>query len=330
MDNQKHHRHSFFWPILLIGVGLIWLLVNLGIIAPFSVGTILQFWPILLIVFGLDILFCRSYAWVGSVVGILAVGGLVAYLILSPQTVTQITPQSLQENFTAPAGETSTVTYNLETASEPVSIYALDANSDQLIEANLTHQGRVNFSVTGTTDKMVSLSETSDPSNWFTWTLTNANLKWNVGLAAGLPADVKLSGGSGSIEADLSGMKLQTLTADLGSGSSNFTLPQSDTEISAIVNSGSGSVNINLPEKTDITLRLQSGSGSLNISLPADTGVKVEVMDSGSGSLSLPSSLNQLSGDRNAGTWQSEGYAQAAAKITIKILDRGSGSISIN
>jgi hypothetical protein len=330
MENPRHHRHSLFWPTLLVGVGLIWLLVNLGVIAPISVSSILQFWPILLIVFGLDILFSRSYAWVGNVVGILAVGGLVAYLILTPHAAAQISSQSQQENFTVPLEETSSVTYNLETASEPVAIYSLDAISEKLIDANITHVGKINFSAVGTTNKMVSLSETSDPSNWFTWALTSTEMKWNVGLAAGIPADIKINGGSGSINANLVGMKLQTLSADLGSGSSVFTFPQSDQEITANLNSGSGSVEISLPEKTDITLRLQSASGSLNITLPTGSAVQVEVMDSGSGGLSLPDSLSLISGDKDSGTWQSAGYAKATTKIEIKILDRGSGSIFIN
>jgi hypothetical protein len=125
-------------------------------------------------------------------------------------------------------------------------------------------------------------------------------------------------------------MKLQTLSADLGSGSSVFSFPQSDQEITANVNSGSGSVDISLPEKTDITLRLQSASGALNITLPTGSAVQVEVMDSGSGGLSLPDSLSLISGDKDSGTWQSAGYAKATTKIEIKNLDRGSGSISIN
>jgi hypothetical protein len=53
-------------------------------------------------------------------------------------------------------------------------------------------------------------------------------------------------------------------------------------------------------------------------------------MDSGSGSLSLPENLTRISGDQNAGTWQTSGYDLATKRIVIKILDRGSGSISIN
>lgn len=330
MDHPRNHYHSLFWPIILVGVGVIWLLVNLGVIAPISIGTVLQFWPILLIVLGLDILFGRQYAWVGGLVGILAIAGLVAYLVMAPASTAPASSQVLSENFSAPVGETVSVGYHFETASEPVNIHSLASGSDKLIDANLTHQGQINFNVSGTSNKIVNLSEITNPSDWFNWNLFNSNTKWDIGLASGIPADISLSGGSGSIDADLTGLKLQSLKADMGSGASNFTLPQSDQDMTLDLNSGSGSVNLSLPSSTNVTLQIQSGSGALNIALPANAAVRIEVMNGGSGSLNMPGTLVSTSGNSDSGTWQSAGYDQATERILIQILDRGSGSISIN
>lgn len=330
MDHPRNHHHSLFWPIILVGIGVIWLLVNLGVIAPISIGTVLQFWPILLIVLGLDILFGRQYAWVGGLAGILVVAGLVAYLVMAPASTTNTASQVLTENFSAPVSEAVSVSYRLETASEPVDIHSLASGSDQLIDANLTHQGQINFSVNGTSNKTVSLSEITNPSDWFAWNLFNSNMKWDIGLAAGIPADISLSGGSGSIHADLTGVKLQSLNADLGSGASDFSLPQSNQDMAFDLNSGSGSVNMSLPSSTNVTLKIQSGSGALNVALPANAAVRIEVMNGGSGSLNLPGTLIPTSGNSDSGTWQSAGYDQATERILIQILDRGSGSISIH
>jgi DUF4097 and DUF4098 domain-containing protein YvlB len=155
-------------------------------------------------------------------------------------------------------------------------------------------------------------------------------LKWNVGLTAKIPADIKLDGGSGSINADLEGVQVHSLSANLGSGSSTFQFSQSDQAQTIDVNSGSGSITMNLPNQTDVTLRLQSGSGSLDISIPKGTGVRVEVDNSGSGSLGFPESFIRISGSDQIGIWQSQGYDQTDHRILIKILDRGSGSISIH
>jgi len=328
MDNNRHNR-SFFWPTLLIGVGLVWLLVNLGIIAPFNVGALLQLWPLLLIVLGLDILLGRRFAWVGSLLGLLAVGGVVAFLILSPNK--NITTQTgiTTETFSAPVDQATLVNYNFETASEPVEIYSL-GKSNNLIDANLSHHGTIGFVDNGTTTRTIHIYEDNSNTDWFNWDFTFNQLKWNIGLNSEIPTNLILNGGSGSINADLSGIQLETLTADLGSGSSNFTLPQVESELVASVDSGSGSVNISLPAQTNLTLRLQSGSGSVNVSLPAGAAVRVDVMDTGSGSLHLPNGLDRVGGNDETGTWESAGYADAAVKILIQIVNQGSGSISIH
>lgn len=49
-------HHSFFWPLLLIVIGTLLLLNNMGVL-PWAVwDNIWRFWPLILILFGLEIL----------------------------------------------------------------------------------------------------------------------------------------------------------------------------------------------------------------------------------------------------------------------------------
>jgi len=50
-----------FWPLVLIGVGLMFLLGNYGLIQPVSFLSLLALWPVLLILLGLDIAFARRW-----------------------------------------------------------------------------------------------------------------------------------------------------------------------------------------------------------------------------------------------------------------------------
>lgn len=66
-----------FWPILLMGGGVILLLVNLGVLSTNGWSQLWQLWPLLLVAIGVDILFGRK-----SVLGAL-VGVLLALVVLA-------------------------------------------------------------------------------------------------------------------------------------------------------------------------------------------------------------------------------------------------------
>jgi hypothetical protein len=223
------------------------------------------------------------------------------------------------------------VNYYLETAADPVAINALPG-SDELINATIIHRGTMHFDVSGTTEKSVRLTESTTADSWLVWDLNFIEQKWKIGLNPELPADITLDGGSGSVSLGLDGLNLASLRASLGSGSSTITLPVSEAKYSVEIESGSGAVTIKLPGSTPVDLTIESGSGSVNISVPAGAALRVETLDDGSGSFNIPDGLKRATSTSagSLGAWQTEGYDQAAVKISIIIRSRGSGSINIH
>lgn len=331
MDNPRR-VHSLFWPILLVGVGITWLLINLGIIQAFNIGQLLRLWPVLLIVLGIDLIFGRRFPWAGSLIGLLTVAGLITFLVLSPNVGGVPVTQTKTETFTEPVGAATSVKYYMEASSAPVTVNAL-AEGNELVHAVITHRSIFNFDVTGTDAKYVRLSETMDSSSWLNWDFTTDRSSWDIGLAPKIPTEIVLNGGSGSIKMDLGKVNLTALRADLGSGSSNILMPAIKLPYQVEVDSGSGSVKMDVPINAAFTLELSSGSGSINIALPAGAALQVEVFDEGSGSLHLPSAMNKVSGSTSGnslGVWQTAGFDAAKTKIYIKIMSQGSGSIDIH
>lgn len=331
MENHPRYR-SFFWPILLVGVGVVWLLSNLGYIEPVSIGSLLRFWPVLLIVLGIDILFSRRFPWVGAVVGLLAVAGVVALLITAPSVSVSTNSQTRTEYFSTPIEGVQTVEYDIDTSSAPVEFSVLSGNDTDLINAKITYRGTMRFDVTGTADKLIKMSNYTESNDWFSWDFSFNNQRWEIALAPDVPTDLILNGGSGSIDMDLRGIELKTLRTDFGSGSSDVIFPETQEAYLAEIESGSGSVNLELPSNTSLTLTIDSGSGSTSISMPANAAYRVEVMDDGSGSLSLSNNLIKSDDFRNfdIGAWETEDYSRAENRILIQILGQGSGSISIH
>jgi hypothetical protein len=328
---KRPRRHSLFWPTLLVGVGLIWLLSNLGYIQPFSVGSVLRLWPILLIIMGVDILFSRQYPWVGAVVGLLAIVGVIGFLLVSPKLGITPTNSVKTESFSTGSAGVKTVEYDFDTSSAPVYISSLKSTSNDLLQARITHNGTMRFEVSGTSNKTVSLSQYSDTSSWFTWDFSYDNYKWDIALGPKVPTSIVLNGGSGSLDMDLRGVNLTSLRTDFGSGSSDITLPESETPYKGEIEGGSGSVNMELPANTSLTLTLNTASGSTNVNIPHDAAFRIEVMDDGSGSFNLPSGLKKSTDSNNfsIGAWETPNYQTADHKILIQVLGQGSGSISI-
>jgi hypothetical protein len=328
--NEHHHRSSFFWPIILIGAGAILLMRNLEIIPAFSWSVLLRLWPLLLIVLGLDILFGRRIPWLGGVIGLLAVGVVVAVLYYGPVFGFDTTAEPLvTETFTTPLADTQFVEYYVEGSDEPISVSVL-GNQTELFHAAVTHTGTMRYDVTGSTDKKIVLSKISSPDSWLNWDLSFEKRKWDIGFSAQVPADVLFDGGSGAVTMDLEGLQLNSFNATFGSGASTIVLPASSDGYKASFETGSGAMSLTLPEATDLELSLDSGSGAVNVHLPAGSALRIEVMDDGSGSLNLPTGLvNVSSGTSGTGTWQTSNFDEAAYQITIRIINRGSGSVNI-
>jgi len=69
-------RVELFWPILMIGVGITAILYQLNYIPVENLIRLLNLWPLLLIVAGIGILLRSRSTWVGAILGILVVGGM--------------------------------------------------------------------------------------------------------------------------------------------------------------------------------------------------------------------------------------------------------------
>jgi len=326
MDVNKK-RVSLFWPVILIGAGVILLLRNLGYLPAFNWSILLKLWPLVLVVIGLDLLFGYKAPWAGGLIGLLTVAAAVTFLLYSPALGVKAPEGIKTEVVSSPLENTTSVKYYLDTSYAPVTINALSGSTD-LVSATIVHRGQVNFDVKGGADKIVTLSTTTEADTWLSFDLGLGGQKWDIGLNPDVQTTIDLLGGSGALDLDLEGIALEALRADLGSGASKILLPSSQKLYEVEIESGSGSVDLNLAEKSDINLTLSSGSGAVSVSIPSTSGVRIEVLDDGSGALQVPNVfIASTDSTDDQGSWQSANYETAVNTINIRVIDRGSGSL---
>lgn len=326
---MKEHRVSLFWPVILIGAGVLLLLRNLGYIQPFDINLLLRLWPLILVVIGLDLIFGRKASWVGGLIALLAIGAVIAFMFYSPSLGIVTTSGVRTETFSTPVEQTRHAEYRINASAAPVELDATAAGTD-LISATFTHKGIINYEVSGDKEKTIRVSQTQEVNAWLQFDFDFSPQKWDISLNPDVLSSLYFDGGSGAINMDLTGMNLDLLKADFGSGAADLVLPVSATSYSAEIGSGSGAIKLDLPKNTSIDMTLESGSGAVRISFPQGAAVQIEIMDEGSGAISVPDGFTATfqSDNSDYSSWQSAGFDTAAQKITIRVLDRGSGALT--
>ncbi len=301
---------DLFWPIILIGAGVIFLLANLGIIPSNPWPLIWNLWPVILIVIGLDILFGRRSllgGLVGAALGLVVIAGLIFLLIAQPNlpglNFTLGNAQLQTRHVEAPLDGIQTANVTLDYGSGSYRLYAL-SDSDKLIDGDVSYYGSLNFDVNAS-DNRANVRIDSHLSGVFFGFMT-PDEKWDIGLNTQPAYDLDLNYGSGGGNADLSQLKL--------SGGQ--------------IDGGSGHVDVRLPATGKFTLRADGGSGGLTFRVSGKIALRVEY-EHGSGGINPGSRLQLVSGDRNRdGVYETENFGSASDAITL-IVNGGSGSIDI-
>jgi hypothetical protein len=324
MESRRYR--SLFWPVMIIGIGVLWLLGNMEIIQPVSLGGLLRFWPVLLIVAGLDMLIVRRSSWMGALMGLLVIGFIGFVLIAGPGLGWVQTATTKTERFSANIDQASAATVVLDLAEYPSEINTL-SDDDLLFDAEIRHHGVVSLTDTGTTQRVLRLAYTPAPGTLFSFGM---NEEWQIGLSPQIPLALNVDAGSGPATLNLTDLNLTHLGLDAGSGPFTLRLPAAADHYNLELDAGSGPVEMTVASEADITMTINCGSGPLTIDLPNDAAVRFEVREDGSGPVTTPNWLPQIQhGEDDEGVWETTGYASAAHRVLIIIEDQGSGPVII-
>ncbi|HLF28599.1 MAG TPA: DUF5668 domain-containing protein [Anaerolineae bacterium] len=305
--NTWSPRPNLFWPIVLIGVGVIFLLSNTGVITGNPWPIIFNLWPVLLIIAGLDLLFGRrtaAGALVGAVLGLALVGFVLWILLARPNLpgLNLSSPELKSEHVASALQDIQSAGVSIDFPSGDNQLHAL-GDSNNLIEGDLTYYGELEFTATDSGGRAEVRVDSSFSCFFCSF---GGGERWDIGLNTRPEYALSIDLGSGGADLDLSRLKLSDSQLDIGSGSTHVVLPEADS----------------------FTLRIDGGSGSLNIRLPRALALRVEI-DRGSGSFDPGSRLQRIGEpSRDNEVYETENFGSAANAATL-IIDGGSGSISI-
>ena len=354
MDEKHPYSYrSFFWPVVLIGVGAIMLLANLDILPTPSVRLLLRLWPLALVVLGLDILVGRRSPIIGALIGLGAIALVVALLYMAPSLNLEPTVERKTLNFNTPFEDTTSAEISLDLERYSTNVGAL-IDSDDLFDAVLETYTDVEYSARGNQRKTIDLKPVDSGAFDLDWTLNSTrDMTWEIGLSPEVPINLSIDVGSGSAALDLFDLTLSELRVNGGSGHTELAIPVSASRYPVDVDGGSGSFDIQIEDdavlqanfhvgsgsfdiiigsEVEMTLAIDGGSGSVEINIPDNVGVRLVVDDQGSGGVRVPVGFDlvddQGDDDGDTGIWESANYKDAGTSIEIR-FDPGSGTLTL-
>ncbi|MFQ5577537.1 MAG: LiaI-LiaF-like domain-containing protein [Anaerolineae bacterium] len=341
--NHRGGYRSFFWPIVLITIGVVWLLKNIGLIYGINLGALLRLWPLLLIVIGLDLLFGRRSPLLGALIGLAAAGLVVALIWLAPSLGLVDKTELKTAHFSEPASGVEAAQITLDLSVGTTTVNAL-SDSNNLIEADLTYLGEVDFTATGESQKTVTLRQTAADFNinLFDVLDTGRDLRWDIGLSPSVPLDLSITGDVGGSEFDLRALDLTGLDVTAGVGEVTLQLPPgryplridgdvgafkitipAGAGIEADINGGVGGFSIEISEGADMNATITGDVGNFTITLPGDSAARISA-DVSLGNISIPARFERVGGGEREGAgeqgvWETSNYSRADRKITIDV-----------
>ena len=254
-----YRYRSFFWPAVLILVGVLALLVNTGQIPFDRLGDLVNLWPLVLIVIGLELIVRRMVHGVGgdiaaALIVILAIVGAAAYVTAAPNPSATHTMDSSAE------------LGNIDQGSLEVNVGAatLTINSDTSVGSDL-YRAHIEYSGPQPRVELDSSSGTLRISQSSSNTLLFQSRKFKLDLTLNpsIPWSIRENSGAATEHIDVA--HVTSLTINTGASRDDITLGEPSGTVPVQVNGGALTVNVHRPNGVPITVEVSGGAVSLTV-----------------------------------------------------------------
>lgn len=266
MDEKSQDRHypSLVWPVILITVGVVFLLSNLGILKV-NFWDLWRLWPVILILAGLEIILGRRSALgniIVLIVTLLVIGGAVFMLIASPEVLGVSSSGEFRE-IEEPLEGVEQADLRLGFAAGELTVRQL-TDSASLVRGELDlATERVPVWTIDRSGSAASMSLEYARGNWASgW---NRGDDWELFLSPKVSLSLDTDIGAGDARIDLTGLDVRALDVAAGAGRSTIILP-AEGDFKAHVAGGVGELIVEIPEEMAARIQVRRGLGGVDIS----------------------------------------------------------------
>ena len=297
--SARDHRSGIAGPVLLIGLGLVFLLNNLGLITWNVWDVLLRLWPLLLVAWGLDLMLGRRSAWGAALALILILALLAGGVFLMGNARL---PSGSTLDIDIPTLDVREAQISLDPALAYLRIIGADDSSQSLLSGHvLPLMGeRVDQDVQRSQRRLEADIRTAGVVVMPFVRMTSERASWDFSLHPGIDYEIKVDVGGGKTDLLIEDLIIRVLS----------------------VHTGIGQTIVFLPEQGSYAAEIDGGLGQIIVYLPEDVGIKLNV-DIGIGSIEVPDYLRQ-----EGGVYVSPDYDKAKEHIELDV-SLGIGSIEV-
>ena len=236
------------FALLLIAVGVVLLLQNLGVLSWYLWLEIWRFWPVLLIAIGVGLVLGHRLRWLSM--GIVAV--LLASSIAGAALLVESTGNVDVDHLAVPLEDTRSLDLWVAFGLGSLTIDSLTDGSPNLVEGSfesrcaapeITVQRR--GSVVSLDIEREDLDAETDPGGL---ALCLRDADWRLSLSRVPEVTIDLGLGAASIDLDLTDLKTRSLYLDAGAASVDIRMPANAGDVDAEINAGAASIDVRIPQ----------------------------------------------------------------------------------
>jgi len=270
--NERRHRPGVVGPLMLITIGVLLLLNQMGRLSWDLWGTLWRFWPVIFILIGLDILVGASRSTLVYVLGLLAalvvIGGVIFYAVWQGGQLPAPGPSAFgTETLIEPLRDATSGRITLKPGVARTEIGAL-ADSPNLVEGTIEY-GRYSLKANRSASVVNGRAEFSlqgrGRSSTFWWPSDNRTERWNLRFTPRISLEFAVESGVGDLDLDFSGLKVTRLDLSGGVGNATVTFPAAAGITRASIETGVGNIRVRIPDGVGAQVRVDKGLGNVNV-----------------------------------------------------------------
>jgi hypothetical protein len=254
----RHYR-GFFWPAVLILIGVIALLANAGVISTDRLELLTDLWPLILIVIGLEIIARRAFQGAaGDVAAVLivliAAGGALAYVALAPNPGATHTLDA-----SAPLGTLSHAAVEVDVGAATITMSGSSSLEGRLYQAHIEYSGSKPDVSLDSSNGTLNISQTNNR-----FLFQARHFKLALQLNPSLPWTITSNVGASTETYNLAAVRVSSIEINTGASREDISLGPPSGAVPITINGGALTVHLHRPPGVGTSVRVSGGAISLD------------------------------------------------------------------